>query len=192
MIKLKSIIFQTALLAIAFNAFSQQETVSPERKRAIDSLAIEKVRDLSKYITIIGSKETQFSEADRVISRAQELFVKDAKVGVSTLAKPEIKYYTVRKYLERLMALNYSKVVVDWYDIHYISDLEKQPDGKYVGVITIYQKFEGYSNEGIKYKDVTKKDITLYVEKKQTQISGRMIDYWDVLLGDVRVKETKP
>jgi hypothetical protein len=192
MINLKSIILQIALVACTLNAFSQQDQISPERKRAIDSLAIEKVRDLSKYITIVGSKETQFSEADRVIDRAQELFVKDAKIGVSTLARPEIKYYTVRKYLERLMALNYSKVVIDWYDIHYISDLEKQPDGKYVGVITIYQKFEGYSEEGIKYKDVTKKDITLYVEKKQTQISGRMIDYWDVLLGDIRVKETKP
>jgi hypothetical protein len=40
------------------------------------------------------------------------------------------------------------------------------------------------------YKDTTKKDITVYVEKKQTQISGRLIDFWDVLLGDIRVAET--
>ena len=89
------------------------------------------------------------------------------------------------------MALNYDKVNIDWYDIQYISDLQKQPDGRYVGVITIYQRFEGTNNEGMKYKDVTKKDITVYVEKKKTQISGRMIEFWDVLLGDIRVAETK-
>ena len=35
---------------------SAQDNISPERKQAIDSLALEKVRDLSKYISIIGNK----------------------------------------------------------------------------------------------------------------------------------------
>ena len=35
-----------------------QDELSFERKQAIDSLALEKVRDLSKYIKIVGSKET--------------------------------------------------------------------------------------------------------------------------------------
>jgi hypothetical protein len=38
--------------------------------------------------------------------------------------------------------------------------------------------------------DTTKKDITIYVERKQTQIGGRIIGFWDVLLGDIRVTET--
>lgn len=171
---------------------SAQDQVSPERKKAIDSLAIEKVRDLSKYIGIIGNKSTEYNEATRVIDRAQELFAQDSRIGVSSLKSKSVKYYSVREYFKRLMALNYDKVKIDWYDIQYISDLERQPDGKYVGVITIYQKFEGSGVEGLKYRDVTKKDITVYVEKKQTQVSGRMIDYWDVLLGDIRVTETKP
>ena len=33
------------------------QDISPERKQAIDSLALEKVRDLSKYIKIVGSKD---------------------------------------------------------------------------------------------------------------------------------------
>ena len=28
------------------------------------------------------------------------------------------------------------------------------------------------------------------VKRKETQIGGRMIGFWDVLLGDMRVKET--
>jgi hypothetical protein len=180
----------SALLLTFVSAIYAQDNLSKQRKVAIDSLALEKVRDLSKYISIIGSKETPFSEANRVIERTLELFTEDAQMGVSSIYKEEIKYYPVRKYLERLMALNYDKINITWYNIEYISDLELQPDGKYVGVITIYQRFEGTTEEGMKYMDTTKKDITVYVEKKQTQISGRLIDFWDVLLGDIRVAET--
>jgi hypothetical protein len=180
----------TALALFMTFGLSAQDKLSKERKTAIDSLALEKIRDLSKYISIIGSKETPFSEANRVIDRTLELFVEDAQIGVSSLYREEIKYYSVRKYLERLMALNYDKVSIKWYDIQYISDLELQPDGRYVGVITIYQRFEGTTDDGMVYKDTTKKDITVYVERKQTQISGRLIDFWDVLLGDIRVAET--
>jgi len=168
-----------------------QDNISPERKQAIDSLALEKVRDLSKYISLIGDKATPFSEANRVIDRAVELFMEGSEMGVSTLYSDEINYYVVREYLERLMRLNYSKVDIEWYKIEYVSDLERQPDGTYVGVITIFQKFSGYDKEGgLIYQDVTKKDITVYVKRKETQIAGRLIGFWDVLLGDVRVKET--
>jgi hypothetical protein len=188
----KKIFLLSVLVLLGIKSYSQSDDeVSPERKQAIDSLALEKVRDLSKYISIVGNKNTPFSEANRVIDRATELFVPDAEIGVSSLISGDIKYYTVKKYFERLMALNYDKVKIDWYDIQYISDLQRQPDGLYVGVITIYQRFEGTIGEGMKYKDVTKKDITVYVERKKAQIGGRIIDFWDVMLGDIRVTETK-
>ena len=185
-----------AILFVVFCGLSlatlqaQTETISPERKRAIDSLALEKVRDLSKYISLVGNKTTPFSEAQRVIDRAVELFTEDAQIGVSSLNRKEIRYFTLRRYFDHLMALNYDKVTIEWYNIQYISDLELQPDGRYVGVITIYQKFTGSSEEGLKYEDTTKKDITIYVERKQTQIGGKTIDFWDVLLGDIRVAHT--
>lgn len=184
--------FFALLLGIFIISFAsaQNAEISPERKQAIDSLALEKVRDLSKYISIIGNKKTPFSEATRVMDRAEELFAPDSEMGVSSLNRKEINYYKVRKYFERLMALNYDRVTISWYDIHYISDLERQPDGRYVGVVTIYQRFEGSSDDGLKYKDTTKKDITIYVEKKKTQIQGRTIEFWDVMLGDIRVSET--
>ena len=178
-------------VSLTSNVFSQ-DNISPERKQAIDSLALEKIRDLSKYISIIGNKETPWSEANRVIERTLELFAENSQMGVSSLHREEIKYYGIREYFERLIALNYDKVTIKWYNIQYISDLELQPDGRYVGVITIYQRFEGESGDGLKYVDTTKKDITVYVERKQTQIGGRLIGFWDVLLGDVRVTETMP
>ncbi len=184
-------IFIPVILLFSFVAVSAQDEISPERKQAIDSLALEKVRDLSKYISLIGDKKTPFSEANRVIDRAVELFMEGSEMGVSSLFSEDINYYLVREYLERLMRLNYSKVDIEWYKIEYVSDLERQPDGTYVGVITVFQKFSGYDKEGgLVYQDVTKKDITVYVKRKETQIAGKLIGFWDVLLGDVRVKET--
>ncbi len=186
----KFFLITAVLVSFVLQGFSQDD-ISPERKQAIDSLALEKVRDLSKYISLIGDKETEFSEANRVIDRAVELFMEGSEVGVSSLYREDINYYLVREYLERLMRLNYSKVDVEWYKIEYVSDLEKQPDGTYVGVITVFQKFSGYDKEGgLVYQDVTKKDITVYVKRKETQIGGRLIGFWDVMLGDIRVKET--
>lgn len=188
MIHLKYITLSLTLL-ITMGAFAQAD-IDPSRKQAIDSLALEKVKDLSKYISIIGNKDTQFSEAQRVMDRAEELFAEDSEMGVSSLSSEKVNYYKVRKYFERLMALNYDKVKIKWYDIHYVSDLEQQPDGTFVGVITVYQRFEGTSGDDLSYKDTTKKDITIYVKKKETQIAGRIIEFWDVMLGDIRVTET--
>ncbi|MCD6658766.1 MAG: hypothetical protein LT105_01265, partial [Lentimicrobium sp.] len=181
-----------AFIVLSATAAFAQNEISPARKQAIDSLALEKVRDLSKYISIIGNKDTPWSEANRVIERTLELFADGALMGVSSLNREEVNYYGIREYLERLMALNYDKVNISWYNIQYVSDLERQPDGRYVGVITIFQRFEGTTKEGLRYVDVTKKDVTVYVERKTTQISGRIIGFWDVLLGDIRVTETKP
>jgi hypothetical protein len=183
----------TGFFIITGNLLAQdkQDNLSPQRKQAIDSLALEKVKDLSKYISIIGDKKTPWSDAQRVIERAVELFMDGSEIGVSSLSTQEVNYYKVRLYFDRLMQLNYDKVTIDWYKIQYVSDLERQPDGTYVGVITIYQRFQGFDKEkGLIYEDTTKKDITVYVKRKETQIGGRLIGFWDVLLGDIRVKET--
>jgi hypothetical protein len=185
-------ILLAAALMVTFSIAMAQPEISPERKQAVDSLALEKVKDLGKYISIIGNKNTPFSEANRVIDRALELFSDGSQMGVSSINRKEIQYYGIREYFQRLMALNYDRITIEWFNIEYISDLVRQPDGRYVGVITIYQRFTGESDDGLKYVDTTKKDITVYVERKQTQIQGRIIGFWDVLLGDIRVSETKP
>jgi hypothetical protein len=190
---IKKFLFLCLLLGFTGSLAAQTNAdISPARKRAIDSLALEKVRDLSKYVSLVGDKATPYSEAMRVIDRAVELFTPEAQMGVSNVNTKAVRYFGIREYFRRLMALNYDKVTIEWYNIEYISDLEKQPDGRYVGVITIYQRFEGRNKDGqLVYSDVTKKDITVYVERKQTQIAGNLIGFWDVMLGDVRVSETR-
>lgn len=189
--KIMTMLLAVMISAVAAKAQSEGEEITFERKQAIDSLALEKVRDLGKYVKIVGDKNTQWSDANRVIDRAEELFMTGAEIGVSSLRTNQVRYFKVRQYFERLMRLNYDRVEIEWYNIEYVSDMQAQPDGTYVGVITVFQTFRGYDAEGeLVYKDTTKKDITVYAQHKETQIGGRIIGFWDVLLGDMRVKET--
>ena len=169
---------------------SLKGSLSPIRKMAVDSLALEKVRDLGKYIHIIGSKNTPFSEANRAVERAAELFEQGSTMEVSSTTRNTIKSYPIKEYFNRLMTLNYDQVDITWTEIKYLDNLELLPNGKYMGVITTYQYFEGKSGGQLVYKDKTVKDVTVYVEGKQTQIGGRLVDFWDVLLGDVKVAES--
>lgn len=156
----------------------------------IDSLALEKIKDLGEYISIIGSKGTSFSKANRVINRAMELFAEGSEIGVSSVNNKQVTNFPLREYFERLMALNYDRVNIEWYDIHYISNLELLSNGVYVGVVTIYQRFEGQKGDKLIYRDTTKKDITIFVKKKEIVVAGDLVDFWDVLLGDIMVSET--
>ena len=64
MMKIKQYIFSALMLVLVQQiGFAQngEPELAPDRKAAIDSLALEKVRDLSKYISIIGDKATPFS-----------------------------------------------------------------------------------------------------------------------------------
>ena len=167
----------------AFSARSANETM-------IDSLALEKIKDLGEYIGIIGSKETSFSKANRVINRAMELFAEGSEIAVSSVNTKQVTNFPLRDYFERLMALNYDRVNIEWFDIHYISNLELLSNGIYVGVVTIYQRFEGQRGDKLVYRDTTKKDITIFVKKKEIVVAGDMVDFWDVLLGDIMVSET--
>ena len=52
---MKKIIATLVIALCVVGSAMAQDELSYERKQAIDSLALEKVRDLSKYIKIVGS-----------------------------------------------------------------------------------------------------------------------------------------
>src|ERR1041384_1036681 len=57
----KNVFILLLCVFVSFSAAAQNDDISPERKQAIDSLALEKVRDLSKYISITVTKSLQYS-----------------------------------------------------------------------------------------------------------------------------------
>jgi hypothetical protein len=95
----------------------------------------------------------------------------------------------MEKYLARLKSLPYTKVVIRFYDIAYISEFTKGPDGKYYSTATIIQEFTGFNEDNIVYTDVTKKDIEIIIDLVEDKFFNEK--RWKIFLGDIKASETK-
>ncbi|MGB1242446.1 MAG: hypothetical protein ACPG49_07990 [Chitinophagales bacterium] len=183
---LLSLILCTSLSFAQPSAILDQEHISEFEQKAL-----EKARDFGQYIKVIGDKNSNISDASDAIDLAIALFYDENKiVQVSSLNNTEIVNFAIERYLKRLQLLKYDKVDIEWYDVHKISDIRLGDDGKYYGVITVYQRFTGHLVDGIAYSDVTEKNIEIILEKITKTIGGTTQDVWDVFLGDIKVMET--
>jgi hypothetical protein len=95
----------------------------------------------------------------------------------------------MEKYLARLKSLPFTRVVIKFYDIAYISDFTKGPDGKYYSTATIIQEFTGFKDDNIVYTDVTKKDIEIIIDIVEDKFFKEK--RWKIYLGDIKATETK-
>lgn len=152
------------------------------------------INTLSDYITVIGNKVEESGRRKSAVSLAVKLFMTDSNVvEVSSLKTAEIKRYPIRTYLNKLLLLPYDQVTIKWYDIYLSSSFELRKDGRYYGVATVYQKFEGTSSTEYgnrKYTDITKKNIQIIVEKMEQHQGDKVVNIWRLYLGDIRVDET--
>jgi hypothetical protein len=126
----------------------------------------------------------------------QTLFVNDkAEVSVSSAARSAVTFHFIPDYLERLEKMFYQRVEIDFSDIHKVTDLKKNPDGTWTGIVTFTQVFKGYDQvDGLipRYGDITHKSVTIIVRKVETFSGDARPDVeWIVLLGDIGVNETQ-
>ena len=153
--------------------------------------ALRKTKALSNYISTIADKSKEETQRNKAIDLAVKLFMQEENtVEVSSLNK-ENKRFRIRAYLNKLKLLPYSNVKISWYDMFFASNFTKRTDGKYEAIATIYQRFEGTTNEGGKYIDITKKSITIIIEQIEIKTGDQVATVWEVFLGDVKVEETK-
>ena len=168
-----------------------QEKLSDTSVKEFADKAIEKAKDLGTYIEIISDKNTNNTDAMDAIDLAVKLFIDDEQsIAISSLNREDVRTFQVRTYLQRLNLLKYSKVEVQWYDVHYVSNLRKGTDGRYYGIVTVYQKFTGYSGDNIKYADVTEKNIEIVLDRIPKNVGGTTVNVWEVYLGNITVAET--
>jgi hypothetical protein len=175
---------------VIFN--SQELGLTDAQMADFKEKALRKTNALSNYISIIANKSMDDTQRDQAIDQAVKLFMdENCEVEVSSVNNTKIVRFKIRVYLRKLKALPYSKVTIEWFDIFYASNFKKRPDGKYEAVATIYQRFTGSTAEGGKYEDITKKNITIIIDKVQIGVGGTFQTYWDIFLGDIKVEETK-
>ncbi|MCB2221568.1 MAG: hypothetical protein KQI35_14310 [Bacteroidetes bacterium] len=163
--------------------------ISPEEITGFEERAKEKLNELQNYITIIGDKEQDAEDREYAIQSALKLFIPGSIMQVSNKTWGTLKEYEMRVYFRRLMSVDYNKVEIIFYKTAYISGLQKGPDGKYHGTATIFQEFKGYTGENLVYSDMTTKTVDIVLDYIDDKYYERK--RWELLLGDVKVAETR-
>jgi hypothetical protein len=199
-------IFTVTALTISLLASSQTKTaVSSKEAKIVDEINLsesdievfkeqtkQKVDEFQQYIVTLGNKDQPSEKRDMAEKEAIKLFYKGAQMETSVLMPDGTTQKVNRpmeKYLARLKSLPYTKVVIKFYDIAYIRDFTKGPDGKYYSTATIIQEFTGFNKDNIVYTDVTKKDIEIIIDLVEDKFFNEK--RWKIFLGDIKASETK-
>jgi hypothetical protein len=152
----------------------------------------QKVEEFQQYIVTLGSKDEPAEKRNMAEKEALKLFFKGSQMEIS-LVMPDGSTQKVNrpmeKYLARLKSLPFTKVVIKFYDIAYISNFTKGPDGKYYSTATIIQEFTGFNGDNIVYKDVTKKEVEIIIDLVEDKFFNEK--RWKIFLGDIKASETK-
>ncbi|HEY5125268.1 MAG TPA: hypothetical protein VIK14_16175 [Ignavibacteria bacterium] len=152
----------------------------------------QKVDEFQQYIVTLGSKSEPNEKRNIAEKEALKLFYKGALIEISNVqADGSVQKVarSIEKYLARLKSLPFTKVVIKFYDIAYIRDFTKGPDGKYYSTATIIQEFSGFNNDNIIYTDITKKEIEIIIDIVEDKFFKEK--RWKIFLGDIKATETK-
>ena len=199
-------IFTVIALTIGLIASAQTKTaVSSKEAKIVDEINLseadievfkeqtkQKVDEFQQYIITLGSKDQPSEKRDMAEKEAIKLFYKGAQMEISVLmpdGSTQKVNRPMEKYLARLKSLPYTKVVIKFYDIAYIREFTKGPDGKYYSTATIIQEFTGFNEDNIVYTDVTKKDIEIIIDLVEDKFFNEK--RWKIFLGDIKASETK-
>jgi hypothetical protein len=169
----------------------EQIILSEKDKAVFKEYTKQKVEEFQQYIITVGDKGQPMELRNMAEREAIKLFYKGATIEISRIlenGKSEIVARPVEKYLARLKSLSYSKIVIKYYDIAYISDFIKGPDGRYYSTATIVQQFTGFMGDKVQYSDITKKEIEIVAD--MIEDSFFLEKRWKVFLGNIKAIET--
>ena len=196
------------IIAISLSLFASGQTktaVTSKEAKIVDEINLseqdiqvfkeqtkQKVDEFQQYIVTLGSKDEPAEKRNMAEKEALKLFYKGAQMEISMIMPDGTVQKVNRpmeKYLARLKSLPFTRVVIKFYDIAYIRDFTKGPDGKYYSTATIIQEFTGFKDDNIVYTDVTKKDIEIIIDLVEDKFFKEK--RWKIFLGDIKASETK-
>ena len=199
------LIFLGELAAISFAQAPSKIARSSKTARIIDEINISeadvtmfktvterKVAELQQHIVIISDKDQPTEKRNLAELEALKLFYKGAMMEVSYIdasGETIIKTRTIENYLYRLKTLPFTKVIIKYYDIAYVTEFIKGPDNKFYAVATIFQEFTGFVGDNITYTDITQKEIEIVVEQEEDKFYDEK--RWKIYLGNIKATETK-
>ena len=153
--------------------------------------SLEKTDDLGKYLNLIANRSTDFQVANKAVDQAVALFMNEESTVETTKPNGEKDQQLIRAYFNKLKMLKYSKVLIEWTDISYVSNLRRGPDGFYYGVISLQQKFSGFIDNKLVYSDVTRKNVEVVLKTYRKEVEGESVELWDVFLNNVGISASR-
>lgn len=152
----------------------------------------QKVEEFEQHLATIGDKDISMDRRNLAEQEALKLFYRGSKIEISyrdgdgniTKINRDINHY-----LARLKSLPYTRVIIKFYEIAYISDFTRGPDGRYYAVATILQEFSGFTGDNLTYSDLTKKEIEIIVDLVEDPFFQERS--WRIFLGDIKATETR-
>jgi hypothetical protein len=194
------------LLAFSLSSFAQTKTAITSKEAKINSeislsdadievfkeQTRQKVDEFTQHIVTIGNKDEPSDRRNLAEKEALKLFYAGATMEISSIAPDGSTRKVARpmaKYLARLKSLPYTRVVIKFYDICYVSEFTKGPDGRYYSVATVIQEFTGFKGDNIVYTDVTKKEIEIIIDLVEDPFFNQKS--WKIFLGDIKASETR-
>lgn len=192
-------IFSCSMFMLAEN-ISSDPNLEREVIETINTQCAHQVKAFTKHLGFIARKENPDSIKDYHIDACMDLFVGRGdntydnegnviiyapRIEVSSIARGTTNSYFIRKYLERLKDIQYTKIIFKSSKC-YLADggIKKVTENEYVATVSFYQVFQGYKGDLIVYRDKTKKSVTVHIKR---EASG----HFSVLLGDVKVDSTQ-
>ena len=119
---------------------------------------------LTKCLELLCKKKENYNNA---IDYGMKLFNNDETrtVQISSKKTNAIEAKPIRKYFIRISQLQYDRVEIKWRTGVFVSNIVKQQDGTYRGVVAIEQEFTGYNGNEANYAfhDVTKKKLEIII-----------------------------
>jgi hypothetical protein len=187
----------TALIAEApapVIAYKPKTVLSDLEKDELMIKAKEKVETLGSCFEVLASTKVANSFKDENEKIAINLFIHDSvEVAVSSLSRKAYKHFKITAYLKKMRTYNYTDVQISFHNVSKVSNLRKNPDGTYTGIITFSQVFKGFIEGVPVYADRTDKNVEIIIKAREVFAGELQASIaWDVFLGNIGVDQTSP
>jgi hypothetical protein len=186
-----SISGQTDAPATKQTKITDEINLSESEIEVFKEVTRKKVDEFQQYIVTLSDKEQPLERRNMAEREAIKLFYQGALMEVSYIDEKGaqvIKSRTMENYLYRLKTLPYTKVIITFYDIAFVTEFIKGPDNKYFATATIFQEFKGFTGDQISYTDVTQKEIEIVIEQVEDKFYNEK--RWKIFLGNIKATET--
>lgn len=202
----KILVLLLMMLTGTCSALAQANGLTKEIENTLKEQAMMKVNELTDHISFLMKKSGYDNTVkDYHLRAALNLFVGDgraytdkwgnqhraAQMQVSRINRAtsavSIKEYPVSTYLSNLRYLDYDEIIITNSNSTCIGDVYKTGDDEYEAVLSWVQIFIGKRGDMTVYKDKTKKDIVVKMQRKDYDGIVR----WSVLLGDTTAAVTE-